>query len=499
MHFNKLNLEGLELPMKVKDIPKFENLNNINVNVFELTRTVLTPIHTNKNYLQPQTDLLLFENHYCLITKLHCLINKNSHMKWVCRRCLTAFSSEEILNQHIDHCQKQQPTNITFSWKDHLKFEGYHMKNPVPIRVYADFECINHAVSQPTELHTNTEGALHDREAAVAIAPTDKSKGDPKVLFKQIPIAVSFYLISPFVAPFGNEYCSYFGVDCVEWFLNKMLTLENIACNYFETNLESEITPQEEESFQQSTRWWLCEQALRENPLGDDKVRDHDHLTGKYRGAALNKCNINCKQKSSSFVPIFFHNFSGYDCHLMFEELLTQAYKLGYEPNIIPKSMENYVSVQVGCLRFLDSYRFLNSSLDKQMKSMQSGANNSPIMNSPIMTLEGMSDELFKKKLAYPYEYLTHNNFQEPLNLSPEDFWSTLKQTTPPDEEINRTQEIIKKFNVKNGQELTELYLKMDVLQLAEVFENFVEKTTLEYNINPLYSYSLPGYTWKAG
>ena len=43
------------------------------------------------------------------------------------------------------------------------------------------------------------------------------------------------------------------------------------------------------------------------------------------------------------------------------------------------------------------------------------------------------------------------------------------------------------------------LYLKMDVLQLADVFENFVEKATLEYSINPLYSYSLPGYTWKAG
>ena len=365
------------------------------------------------------------------------------------------------------------------------------MKVPVPIRVYAEFECINHAVSQPTELHTNTEGALHHHEAAVAIAPTDKSKGDPKVIFKQIAIAVGFYLISPF----GNEYCSYFGINCVEWFVNKMLTLENIASNYFETNLELEITPQEEESFQQSTICWLCEQALRENPFGDDKVRDHDHLTGKYRGAAHNKCNLtNFKQKSSSFVPIFLHNFSGYDCHLSFEELLTQAYKLRYEPNIIPKSMENYVSVEVGCLRFLDSYRFLNSSLDKLMKSMQSGAN-----NFPIMTLEGMSDELFKKKLAYPYEVFTHNNFQEPLNLSPEDFWSTLKQTTPPDEEINRIQEIIKKFNVRNGQEITELYLKMDVLQLAEIFENFVEKATLEYGINPLYSYSLPGYTWKAG
>ena len=88
--------------MKVKDIPTFENLNNLNVNVFELTGTVLTPIHINKNYLQPQIDLLLLESHYCLITKLHCLIKKESHMNWVCRRYLTTFSSEDILNQHTD-------------------------------------------------------------------------------------------------------------------------------------------------------------------------------------------------------------------------------------------------------------------------------------------------------------------------------------------------------------------------------------------------------------
>ena len=93
MQFKKLNLKGLDFPMKIKDIPKFESLNNLNVNVFELTKTVLTPIHKNTNYDQPQIDLLLFENHYCLITKLHCLIKKDSHMKGMCRRCLTAFSS----------------------------------------------------------------------------------------------------------------------------------------------------------------------------------------------------------------------------------------------------------------------------------------------------------------------------------------------------------------------------------------------------------------------
>ena len=136
-------------------------------------------------------------------------------MKWVCRRCLTAFSSEDILSQHIDRCQKQQPTNITFSWKDHLKFEDYHMKVPIPIRVYADFERIN----QPTD--------------------------NPKVLFKQIPIAVRFYIISPF----GNNYNSYFGESCVTSFVNEMLTLENIASNYFESNLPLEITPKKKNHF----------------------------------------------------------------------------------------------------------------------------------------------------------------------------------------------------------------------------------------------------------
>ena len=90
--------------------------------------------------------------------------------------------------------------------------------------------------------------------------------------------------------------------------------------------------------------------------------------------------------------------------------------------------MEIYFSVQVGCLRFLDSNRFLSSGLDKLVKSMNS---------FPIMDSNSFKDELLKKKLAHLYEHLTHSNFQEPLNLTKEDFWSTLKQTTPPDEEIN--------------------------------------------------------------
>ena len=111
--------------------------------------------------------------------------------------------------------------------------------------------------------------------------------------------------------------------------------------------------------------------------------------------------------------------------------------------------------------------------------------------------------------MAYPYDYFTQStrsasgafgnlgNFQEQMNLTEENLWSILNQETPPDEEINRTREIIKKFKLKNRRELFMLYINVDVLQLADIFENFVTTSTLLYGINPLYSYSAPSNIWK--
>ena len=68
------------------------------------------------------------------------------------------------------------------------------------------------------------------------------------------------------------------------------------------------MTPEEgvasQESFQQSTICWFCE-----NPLGEDTVRDHDHLTGKYRGAAHNRCNSNCITKVKFVCSHIFPKF----------------------------------------------------------------------------------------------------------------------------------------------------------------------------------------------
>ena len=73
------------------------------------------------------------------------------------------------------------------------------------------------------------------------------------------------------------------------------------------------------------------------------------------------------------------------------------------------------------------------------------------------------------KKLAYPYEFFNSiEDYQKPVtNLKKEDFFSKLKNGYPDDEEIKRTMEIIKLLNIKNGEELSQIYLKSDILLLA--------------------------------
>ena len=105
------------------------------------------------------------------------------------------------------------------------------------------------------------------------------------------------------------------------------------------------------------------------------------------------------------------------------------------------------------------------------------------------------------KKLAYPYEYFNSIvGYQKPVdNLKKDHSFSKLKNGYPNDEEIQRTMDIIEKFNIKNGEELTERYLKSDVLLLACVFEKFIKVSVIEFKINPLYCVSLPGHTWQCG
>ena len=96
--------------------------------------------------------------------------------------------------------------------------------------------------------------------------------------------------------------------------------------------------------------------------MTNDNVRDHCHVTGKYRGAAHWFCNINLK--ISKKVPVIFHNLKGYDCHLIFKELS----KFDCRVSVIPNGLEKYMSFSLNNLVFIDSMLFINSSRDKWLK-----------------------------------------------------------------------------------------------------------------------------------
>ena len=106
------------------------------------------------------------------------------------------------------------------------------------------------------------------------------------------------------------------------------------------------------------------------------KVRDHSHLTGKYRGEAHSKCSINVTQKQSNFIPFVFHSFSNFDCCPFFKNLVDiKVDKVEFE--FIPKTNGEEISLTYGCIRFIDSYRFLSDSLDKLVETLVDNSNKS--------------------------------------------------------------------------------------------------------------------------
>ena len=136
-------------------------------------------------------------------------------------------------------------------------------------------------------------------------------------------------------------------------------------------------------------------------------------------------------------------------------------------------------------------YRFSDASLDKLSTTLKS---------FPPLDANGMEDDLFKRKLAYPYEKgETIESFYQPLKLGRENYFSSLKQSYPDFEELIRTQAIILTNKITNLEELTMLDLKNDVLLLTDIFQKSIDICNEAYGFNPLYSYSTPSFTRKAG
>ena len=128
---------------------------------------------------------------------------------------------------------------------------------------------------------------------------------------------------------------------------------------YFNKNL---IITEEEEEYQSSNTSWVCKKLIDHD---DEKVRDHCHVTGKFRGATHWSCNINLHLTKK--VPVMFHNLRGYDSRLIFNELS----EFDVKTDVIPNGLEKYWALFLNKnLVFIDSMQFMNSRLDKLIKNL---------------------------------------------------------------------------------------------------------------------------------
>ena len=284
----------------------------------------------------------------------------------------------------------------------------FHM-NPLCFRIYAGCEADNEIDS-----------------SSVGNKTTD--------VYKQIPVFNGYYIISELedVSESGY-YESPLGYNNVDWYVNQEIKIEKKAFYFTNTKKDIVMTENDEEDYRKNNICRFCEKNFE-----SDKVRDHCHLTGKYRGRTHNICKTNVKQKHKNFISFAFHNFSNYDCHVFFKRLVdSKNDKVKFE--IIPKTIEEYISVFYGCIRFIDSYHFLSDSLHKLVKNLDEDG-------FKILKKEFPEKwQYLNKKLAYPYQKINSiDDYQKPVdNLKKEGFFSELKNKCPDDEEIERTIEDI--------------------------------------------------------
>ena len=175
------------------------------------------------------------------------------------------------------------------------------------------------------------------------------------------------------------------------------------------------MSAEEEERFQLSNICWICNKLFDDS---DNKVRDHCHVTGKYRVAAHWSCNVNFEMTKK--VPVIFHNLEGYDSHLIFKELSRFNVKI----SVIPNGLEKYMAFTINRnIIVIDSMQFMKSILDSLVKNL---------MGKDFKYLSeeysGELLELVKEKGVYPYEYMdSFKRFNEDKLPDKCVFFSSLK------------------------------------------------------------------------
>ena len=176
-----------------------------------------------------------------------------------------------------------------------------------------------------------------------------------------------------------NPLRTYRGKDCIETFCNYIKGEARRLYHMFPELPMGPLTKKQWKKYKKETKCYICYKPFTQTNL---KVRDHCHYTVLYRGPAHSLCNL--RYKILSYIPVVVHNLSLYDSHLFIRELVAHTSEMG----VIAKNKEDYISFLIKFsvdsyidkngeekdklieLRFIDSFKFMSSSLDSLTKNL---------------------------------------------------------------------------------------------------------------------------------
>ena len=497
-----LDYSGITFPVTINQINRIEKQNKININLFgyDTEKKSVYPIRISEESYDDHLELLYLEGknelgeettHYIYIKDVNKLLftfTKHKGKKHFCMRCLQCFYSNESLAKHRVYCiaiNGVQAIDLPKKYTDKngvertpcVYFKNHHKTLPVPFGIYADFECTTEKVS--------------------SCQPSDR-KSYTQQYQKHTASSFGYKVVCHYDKKYSGDVVIYRGKDCIQKFMKCMFeevkNCQSIIRDNFNRPLK--MTGEDEKSFKKATHCHICEKKYR---VDDVPVRDHCHVTGKYRGSAHQTCNLKLKISAENIkIPVVFHNLKGYDSHFIMNEL-GELIKKGEENikiNVIAQNAEKYMAFYIGKhLSFIDSFAFMSSSLDKLAGNLED--------EDFIYTKDYFTDpvqfNLMKRKGVYPYDYMdSFSKFNDTELPKREDFYSLLTDNNISEDDYSHAKDVWNTFNLQNMGEYHDLYLQTDILLLVDVFENFRKTCLTYYKLDPLHYITSPGLAWDA-
>ena len=317
----KLNWSRVKFPVKFTDIDRFEKDNSdiaIRVFKFDEKENKVTTIRDTKHEKPEEKKLInllhieaidkdgKFNEHFCYIKNMSAFLSggvysKNDYAKKFCFRCGAVFSSEKARDNHFERCKTKDQIIVNMPKEgEHISFKNFDKMDKVPFAIYADFESFTIPVDLPE------------------VPPSPDSSYTQKYQ-KHVPSGFCYYIVfkDDIEPPRRVEYIATSSDDDVGEKFSDMITndVSEILTKY-DKAVEINFTKEDRKLFNSSTTCHICGGEIKQD---QKKIKDHDHITGKFRGAAHNSCNLN--YKTPNFIPVFFHNLTGYDVHLFINKL----------------------------------------------------------------------------------------------------------------------------------------------------------------------------------